>query len=228
MMLRAVLVFVTAALLSACAGTPQLPVGVSPSAFKTPGNSYGVVMTAIPPTDTMFPGANCLLCIAAASMANNKLTDHAKTLTPAELAKLNVDVAAVLRKKGASVTMLDAFDIKTLPDAAKPAPNFAAKDFSSLKAKYKIDKLLMIAISSNGFSRPYSAYFPAGDPKASITGVAYIVDLTTNAYEWYQPLAVQKASDGVWDEPPTFPGLTNAYYQAIELTRDQLVKPLSQ
>lgn len=226
-MLRSSLVVAAAVLLTACA-TPQAPVVLGANAFATPGSSYGVMMTTMAPSDTFFPGADCLLCIAAASVANNKLTTHTKSLTPAELAKLNVEAANVLRKKGATVTMIDAFDIKTLPDASKSAPNFARKDFSSLKAKYHVDKLLVIAINATGFERRYATYTPSGDPKAKVGGVSYIVDLSTNAYEWYMPIDVQKASDGAWDEPPTFPGLTNAYYQSLEMTRDQVLKPLAQ
>jgi hypothetical protein len=31
-----------------------------------------------------------------------------------------------------------------------------------------------------------------------------------------------KAAEGNWDEPPKFPGMTNAYFQTIELARDRL------
>jgi hypothetical protein len=36
---------------------------------------------------------------------------------------------------------------------------------------------------------------------------------------------VQKATDGDWDEPPKFPGLTNAYFQAVEQFKDGAKKP---
>jgi hypothetical protein len=91
-------------LLTACA-TPQAPVNLGAGAFANPGSSYGVLMTALPPSDTFFPGADCLLCIAAASVANNKPTAHVKTLTPADLAKLSQEAATALRKKGATVTV---------------------------------------------------------------------------------------------------------------------------
>jgi len=52
-----------------------------------------------------------------------------------------------------------------------------------------------------------------------------MVDLTSNAYDWYMPLNVLKSADGRWDEPPKFPGLTNAYFQALEESKDQLLRP---
>ncbi|MDQ2821908.1 MAG: hypothetical protein M3Y65_16200 [Pseudomonadota bacterium] len=212
-------------LLAGCA-TPQPPMSMSTNAFSAPGTTYGVLLTTIPVVDTAFPGASCLLCIAAASMANADLTKHAKSLPVDELAKLDVQLADALRKRGATVTMVPSFDLKTLPDSAKGAPAFSKKDFSSLKAKYHVDKLLVVQLSAVGFSRTYSAYFPTSDPKAQVAGEVYIVNLADNSLEWYKPWIVLRAADGKWDEPPKFPGLTNAWYQSIELARDEVLKPL--
>lgn len=214
------------ALLTACTTAPQLAVPLAPQAFTAPANSYGVVMTSLPAVDTQFPGAGCLLCIAAASIANSTMTEYTKKLPLEDLPKLNWQVGEALKKRGATVTMIDNIDFSKLPDNPKPAPNFSVKDFSSIKAKYNVDKLLVISISMVGIERNYSSYFPVGDPKARITGTSYIVNLKDNSLEWYVPLDIQKASDGKWDEPPKFPGLTNAYFQALEMTKDQVVNPL--
>lgn len=222
-----ILVVSAIVLLSGCAAPPQSALGISPQAFAPAANNYGVVMTAIPAADTSFPGASCLLCIAAASVANSSLTTHAKTLTTTDLSNLNLQAADALRKKGAKVTMIDNLDLKTLPDNSKAAPNFARKDFTGLKAKYKVDKLLVIAIDMAGIERTYASYIPAGDPKAKLAGASYIVNLNDNALEWYKPIMVVKAADGKWDEPPKFPGLTNAWFQAIELARDEVLAPLA-
>lgn len=214
-------------LLTACAA-PQLPLPVSPHAFAAPSNNYGVVLTKLPAVDTQFPGAGCLLCMAAASVANSTLTTHTKTLPADDLAGLNKQVADVLKKKGVKVTMIDDLDLDKLPDSSSKVPNFARKDFTSLKAKYKIDKLLVITIAAVGVERNYAMYIPSGDPKAKIAGVTYIVNLNDNSLEWSMPINAVKASDGKWDEPPKFPGLTNAYYQVIELAKDSVLQPLAQ
>jgi hypothetical protein len=60
-----------------------------------------------------------------------------------------------------------------------------------------------------------------------VRGTAYLVNLNTQTYEWYAPINAQKATDKKWDEPPTFPGLTNAYYQAVEAARDSVLNPLA-
>ncbi len=228
MNIRLPLILVSAlVLLTGCAGAPQLAVPVAPHAFAAPSNSYGLLMTTLPAVDTAFPGAGCLLCMMAASVANSELTAYTKTLPSEDFAALKLQLADALRKKGAKVTMIDQLDINALPDSPKAAPNFARKDFTGLKAKYKVDKLLVVAISMAGIERNYASYIPAGDPKARVAGQGYIVNLNDNAREWYLPINVVKASDGKWDEPPKFPGLTNAYYQVVELTKDQLLAPLS-
>lgn len=217
-----------AALLTGCMTPPQLAVPVSPTAFAAPANSYGIVMTALPAVDTQFPGAGCLLCMAAASVANSDLTKYTKTLQSEDLGNVHVDVANALKKKGATVKMIDKIDLAQLPDYKNTAQNFARKDFTGLKAKYNVDKLVIINVTTVGIERSYASYVPTSDPKARVAGVSYIVNLNDNSLEWYLPLDVSKASDGKWDEPPKFPGLTNAYFQSLELAKDQIVKPLAQ
>lgn len=53
-----------------------------------------------------------------------------------------------------------------------------------------------------------------------------MVDVDTNAYHWYLPINLHLSAEGEWKEPPTFPGLTNAYYQVLEKLRDMVLEPL--
>lgn len=210
-------------LLSACAA-PQANLPLSPQVMQAPNLKVGIVMTAAPKPNTTFPGAACLLCIAAAEMTNSSVTRHVQTLPVDELPKVKNDLAERLKRNGATVVMIDTLDTKALPDFATKT-NFARKDFTSLKAKYGIDKLIVIAVQFVGVERAYANYIPAGEPKASLRGDAFMVNLSDNAYDWYETLGILKASDGKWDEPPLFPGLTNAYFQTVELMRDQVLAP---
>lgn len=213
-------------LLTACGTPPQVPLPVAPQAFTAPSNNYGVILNKMPVVDTQFPGASCLLCYAAASVANSELTNYTKTLPADDLSALNKQVAEVLKKRGAKVMVVDQMDLSTLPDSKKGV-NFAYKDFSSLKARYNVDKLVVINLRTVGIERNYAAYIPSGEPKATIVGESYIVNLNDNSLEWFQRINAVKASDGKWDEPPKFPGLTNAYYQVIELAKDSVLTPLA-
>lgn len=222
------LLVIAALFLTGCAGAPQLAVPLQPQTLATPGTRVGVVMTKLPVVDTQFPGASCLLCLAAASIANGELTTHTKALPYENFPQVKDQIAALMSKKGATVTQIDSLDIDALPSFNIDGKiNAARKDFTSLKAKYNIDKLVVISLSMVAIERNYSTYIPVSDPKARIAGVGYMVNLSDNQFDWYLPLNVMKASDGKWDEPPKFPGLTNAYFQALEMTRDAIVLPFT-
>lgn len=213
--------------LTGCATKPQLPVALKPAALSAPGTRIGVAMTALPQVDTDFPGANCLLCIAAASMANSSLTTHAKTLGYEDLARLKALLAELIRKRGGEPVVI-AEDIKfdAYPERkVGEGVDESRRDFSALQVKHKIDKLLLVNIYAIGFQRTYAAYFPTSDPKAILAGSGALIDLKTQKYDWYKPVAIVRASDGAWDEPPKFPGLSNAYFQMLELGKDEVLTP---
>jgi len=216
------------AILGGCASTPpQQPMTMQATALKAEAGRVGVAMSNVPKVDTQFPGAGCLLCMAAASAMNSSLTDHVRTLPPEDVPALKDRAASLIGAKGAKPVTIDAaLDVSALPDFKSEVPNFARKDFRGLKDKHQIDKLLMIQINTIGMVRTYSAYIPTAEPKAVFNGTAYLVDLKTNALEWYHPFSVTKAADGAWDESPKFPRLTNAYFQALEMGKDEILRPL--
>lgn len=214
--------------LSGCAVTNQKPLELSDSVLQSGSGRLGVAMVALPKVDTEFPGAGCLLCYAFASSSNSKLTTHTHTLSNEDLQVLKTDLAGLIRAKGGNVTVIeDNINVEALPDYSAKGPDVAKKDFASLRQKYNVDKLLVIQIKAVGIWRSYSAYIPTGDPKAVVNGAGYIVNLSNNSYEWYMPVDVTKSADGTWDEPPSYPGLTNAYFQAVELAKDIFKKPFS-
>jgi len=224
--IRAAGLMLAASVLAGCATKPQLPVALNAESLGAQAGKVGVAMTPLPKADTSFPGASCLLCIAAASMANTTLTGHARTLPAEDLPRLKDMIGEALRRKGSEVRVLEQeVRVDDLPDASSKGPNIALKDFGALRARHGIDKLVVVSIDALGFERTYAAYFPTSDPKALLRGVAYMVDLKSNTYDWYLPLNVLRSADGAWDEPNKFPGLTNAYFQAIESGKDEVLKP---
>ena len=213
-------------LLGGCITAPQTPIGLTPDTLSAKSGRVGVAMTVLPKVNTQFPGAGCLLCIATAEAANSALTTHAQALPYEDLPKLTNQLADTLRKKGVDATVIaEPVDLEKIGSNDKDGPNLARKDFTPLRAKYSIDKLLLIDITSLGFMRTYSSYFPTSDPRAYLQGVGSIVNLKTNAYEWYMPVNIHKSADKNWDEPPKFPGLSNAYFQVLELGKDAYLKP---
>jgi hypothetical protein len=217
---------VCALVLGGCAMTPQLPVSLASEAVGPQSGRVGIVMAALPKIEVRVPGADCLLCYAFASSANSALDTHAKTLSYEDLPNLKEEIAKLLGKKGSQVVVIpQALDIEALPNSRGEIANLAKKDFSSLQKKHGIDRLLVINITSLGFLRTYSAYIPTSDPKGSLRGTGFMVNLKSNTYEWYLPVDIARSADRNWDEPPKYPGLTNAYYQALELGKDSFLKP---
>jgi hypothetical protein len=215
-------------LLGGCAVAPQQSVLLAPGTVSSKTVRIGVAMTTLPKVDTHLPGAGCLLCIAAASIANSSLTTHTNTLTYEDIPNLKKDIANLIRKKGGNAVVIEEpVALDKLPDFSVKGPNIARKDFTGFKQRHSIDKLVVIQINAIGMWRTYSAYFPTSDPKATVQGMGYLVNLDTNGYEWYEPVMVLKAADKAWDEPPKFPGLTNAYFQAIEIGKDSFLKPFN-
>jgi hypothetical protein len=224
----AFLLAAAAIFLSGCATKPQLPVDLAPAALKSGNQRIGVAMTQLPKVDVHLPGANCLLCLMTATVANSGLSKHASSLALEDLSGLKHKAAAALRQNGANTIVInEPLDIKALLDDNANTPNAAKKNFAPLKQKYGIDMLLVIDINAVGFERMYSAYFPTSDPKGLLRGTGYLVNLNTNTYEWYLPVYIAKSADGKWDEPTAFPGLTNAYYQALEMGKDAFLQPLA-
>lgn len=215
---------------SGCATTGQQPINLGPEAITAQSGRVGVMMTALPTVGTYLPGAECPRCILTASGANATLTAHAKTLSYEDLLKLKDDVADFIRRKvgtDAVVVIPDTLSFEALPKFAVAGRNLAESDFSPLRQKYQIEKLIVIQISQLGMRRTYSSYFATSDPKAVLSGRVFLVNLGSNLYEWYRPLEVIKAADGRWDEPPKFPGLTRAFSQVVAMGRDTVLADLT-
>jgi hypothetical protein len=222
------LTLIVVALLTGCVTAPQKNVGLSSSALAANNGRVGVAMVALPKVDTQWPGAACLLCYAFASASNSQLTSHTNTLSYEDLPQLKNELAELIRKKGVDVIVIpEDIDLKALPDNVATGVDISKKDFSSLGKKYGIDRLLVVEISSLGMVRTYSSYVPTSDPKGTLKGKGYLVNLKTNSFDWYLPVDVDKSSEGKWDEPPKYPGLTNAYFQALEIGKDKFREPFA-
>ena len=213
-------------LIAGCATPPQQPIPMTDGVLGPSHGRVGVAMTPLPKVDTHLPGAGCLLCIAVASAANSSLITHSQTLPYEDLPQLKDRVASLLRKKGVDAVVLrEDIDIDALGNFTGEGARVAKKDFAPLRGKYNIDRILLISIATLGFERQYSAYVPSSDPKGILRGTGYIVNLRDNTYDWYLPVEVVKSADKDWDEAPKFPGLTNAYFQVLEIGKDRFLEP---
>jgi hypothetical protein len=214
------------ALLGGCASAPLQPVPMASTALSPAAGRIGVAMAALPKVDTEFPGAGCLLCLAVASATNSALTSHVRTLPYEDFPDLKKQVVAALGKKGVDAVIVDGdFKLDELQKVSGDGIGQAPRDFRPLRDKYKVDRMIVIAVNLLGVWRNYSAYVPTGDPRATVRGTAMMVNLQSNALEWYVPIEVSRGA-ATWDQPPKYPELTNAYFQVLELGKDAILKPL--
>jgi hypothetical protein len=211
-------------LIAGCAAPPQQPLRFSPDALTS---RIGIAMAPLPTVITHIIGADCLTCLEIASAANAPLSNYAQTLSNKELSRLKDETAELLRNKGVDVTVIaEDINVAALPDNFVLSPNAPLKDHTALKQKYQLDKILFINITALGFVRTYAAYEPTSEPKAMLEGSAYIVNLSNNTYEWYEPIKLTLTGGPAWDEPPNFPTLTRAYAQILRAGKDKILTPL--
>ncbi|QKX16719.1 hypothetical protein [Microbulbifer sp. YPW1] len=215
------------ALLSGCAGAPQMPVTPDAVFWEQPSKRIGVVVSEVPSPDVYLPGASCLLCLAAAEMANSSLSKHTETLSTDDAKTLKADLEKLLQAKDVEVVeVTEPLVVNKLPKFKSEVPNTAKRDFTAFKNRYNISHLLVMDINAVGMQRPYSSYIPTSDPKGYFNALGFLVDLSDNTYKWYKPVVVTKAVTEEWDEAPTFPALTNAYYQAIAEGKEIIISSL--
>ena len=210
--------------ITGCAVAPQPPVSLSPAILEQSGTRVGIATTAIPEVSMIYPGADCLACFFAAAVANAKLSGHAKTLNAEDVSGFDDLIKERLTQSGVSAKFISQdLELKKFKSIRSQSSNTAKRDFSPLGDEHDITHLVVINIEHLGFVRHYATYIPTSDPQASMKGAAYMVNLADNTYSWYLPIELYHSARGEWKEPPSFPGLTNAYYSVVETIKDDLL-----
>ena len=212
------------ATLSGCVSV-QEPMRVNQAIFDGEAqNRVAVVMTPLPEPNLLFPGADCLLCIATAEGLHTSLSKHADNLDGSEFKLSKTQLADRLREKGLDPVVIDEpLTLKDLPKVKSKAENSSVYDFSELTERHNADYIVVISVSGYGFSREFASYIPTTEPVAMFQGRGFMVDPTTNTYVWYRPFDVARGVEGEWDQPPEFPKLTNAFYQVVAEARDAVL-----
>ncbi|WP_310373086.1 hypothetical protein [Rhodoferax ferrireducens] len=220
-------VFFVSAFLTGCATPVQPNIPFANSTLNSGSGKVGVAVVVAAKPNTHFPGANCLLCIGTANLIHTSLNAHTAKLSNQEVYQIEADLTKVLQSKGIPFVALPVdMKLNDLPKAAKIEAGFTTLDFKGLQAQYGIDHLLLVQTGAMGFERPFASYVPTAEPHAWVAGSVMMIKLPENRLEWFEPVQIRKNADGAWDEPPSFPGLTSAYYEAIEEFKDRVLVDL--
>ena len=209
-----------------CAST-KYQVPVEYTSVLSSQNSISISVNAPERPRMTTPGASCLLCLAAAAAANSGLTSHTKTLNSDELTSLGSELDKIFTSNDYKTTLLtepiNIKKLKKIKDAV--ADTDPVRDYRPLKQTLNSTHLLVVNIGYAGFIRDYSSYIPTSPPYSLVSGNAYLVNLETNQYEWYLPIYEKNSVGNAWKEGPSYPGLTNGYFQGVAATRDKILSP---
>lgn len=211
--------------LAACGSTPQPTVALATNAFAKPGLKVGMVY--IQPEEqatTHIFGADCLLCYGVASSMTSKLDTHLENVV--DVSELVNIKQVVINEYGSRNISVEEITLEKPIDKLKKFKGhqlgFAEKDFRGLKESLGLDVLVVLQLDRHGAFRSFSSYVPNGDPQGHIAGTLFAVDLNTNSLLQYMEIDEKVQPTGDWDEPPVFPGVTTAYYQAVENVKSKL------
>lgn len=226
--IKCLFVALTTYILAACTSTPQQTVTLDNNLFANENLKIGVIYySPKEKATTHIYGASCLLCYAVASALTSNLDNYlAANISDEELLNMKELVIAEYSSRSKNVEFIElAISIENLSDFYGD-PGYATKDFRVLKEELNVDVLVVFEVAQHGAHRSFSNYIPNGDPKGHISGLLYSVDLDTNAYVQYLEINEMIQPSGEWDEPPTFPSVTTAYYQAVENAKEQIRKAI--
>lgn len=217
-------------LLSACATITQKPLTLEQS-FLTDTNpkKIGIISTKTPQPTVHLPGASCLLCIGVAKAAHSSMIDRAKTFSTDDVKLITTAFKNKISQENSSIiyidTPLNLSKLKKKKNKNK-IENIAKHDYSQFINSHNLTHLLVFNVHALGIERPYAGYVPTGDPAGYFNGTAYLVDLSTNKYEWYTPAQVRTNAGSNWKESPSYPALTNAYYQSVEKAKNLFLETM--
>ena len=215
-------------LLAGCATTPQPEISLANNYWDNPDQNVGVYVGLAKIPQFYMEGDVRLLDYAINAGVMSALTNHLEKLDISDYSILRDEIADILSDQGKSVKLLIennlTDDFPSFEDRNKEDTiYYAIKDYTELKKKLGIDQLLIIKPSRIGIARAYYGFMPMGDPRAVFEVHGELVDLQTNQLLWYANVKHEKYSSGNWDEPPSYPGLTNSFYSALEETKRELL-----
>ena len=211
--------------LTGCANV-QPPVPLDQQFWDAKEPTIGVAISELPPPVLALTGNQGILDYAINAGVNSKLSDNVKTWQVRDFDTLPDVIVAKLQAKGYKAKRIDEkVDLKTYKET-KFREGYTIKDLTPMKTKYGVDRLLLVYVTASGATRSYYSIVPTSVPMAQVGGQGMVVDLSDNKLLWFQPFVAVQAAQGEWDEP-TYTNLSNAFYQAVDNSRQQMITPFA-
>ncbi|WP_207262358.1 hypothetical protein [Pseudomonas sp. GW101-3H06] len=222
----AVLTLLACLTLTGCAHV-QPPVPLDKQFWDAREPTIGVAITVVPPPVLALTGNQGLLDYAINKGVNSKLSDNVEQWQVRDLTTLPDVIVAKLQAKGYKVKRIDEpVDLKVYKETSF-REGYMTRDLTPVKATHGVDRLLLVNVYATGATRSYYGFVPTSVPMAQVGGQGMVVDLADNKLLWFKPFVVTQAAQGEWDEP-TYTNLSNAFYQAVDNSRQQMITPFAQ
>jgi hypothetical protein len=119
----------------------------------------GVAMAPLPKVEMRVQGmfAECPPCLGISVIFSPALTANVRSLPYEELPEMKQRIAGLLRAKGVNASVIEeAVNVQGLPEFIADDPNIPRKDYTPLRKKYSVDKLLIVHVRTLGVLRPAS------------------------------------------------------------------------
>lgn len=223
-MKKTALLLCIAAFSSGCA-TIKPSVPFSQDFWNEKDKTVAIVVEQLPEPDYLTQGQQGLLDLAINEGANSTLNDYLHELDISEFQGIADEFRTLFESQGLSVVTQEV-DAK-LPDlrgfnGGGGTNPFADYDYRPLKSKFQADRLLLIKVLRAGVVRPYYGFIPTGEPLANFVVEGRVIDLETNRLLWRVHFDEKLGIQEPWDEPPSFPNVTTAFFKTMELARVKL------
>lgn len=208
-------------LLAGCATSPA-PVEaiVLPASFwQNKQGKIGVALVEAPRGTVHMYGPRDALDRAIATKADSQFINYLHTVRPGAFNQLAEGFSAGLRKRGYTVEVI-AQPVESTWYATlqtKAPTNKVEADLAPDRAKYGVDRLLLLSVDRFGAYRDYFVFVPTAAPMAIFQVEGKLVDLASNEMLWRATMASKQnviPIEGDWNQPPDYPNVTLAIRRA--------------
>jgi hypothetical protein len=207
--------------LTALGCTPALgPVGLTPDFWDSRASTIGVALGKPPRFRAL-----SLPTSMAAEARTASWSSHLRSLGDEALKKAKRMFRVRLTQYGFKATEVESYiHRQVLSDFDRPnsEAQYEVKDFRPYKAKLGVDRLLFVEFQVVGtlHDGPPLAEAP---PIAQCELSGTLIDLSTNIVLWSSRKASTKPA-AIWDEPPTYPTLTELLSDTVHGAEQDLVQ----
>ena len=204
------------------------PMELQPDFWQQSNKKVAVVVHELPKSAAYKAGNQGLLDVAINNAISNKFDNFIESLQFEPYSALAEDIEKEFDQRGfdATVVKLDPKNIPALEKTAEQKKNPALFQMNLGAVPDLKDKDLVFIITSNqvGTTRSYYGFVPTSAPQGLYGGIAHLVDVKTNEIKWWKPVNVVKPVSGKWDQPPSYPNVSQAVDLAVEASKQEYKK----